>query len=172
MFKNAEKLTEVTVPKNVTEADAMFAFSSVERAVFEDGMERIPNNIFEYAGYISDVVIPDSVTDLGRCMFRNAGIKEFTIPKQIEKGEIIFGYSALETISFEEGLTRIPDSLMTEAFDLKTINWTDDITEIGSAAFSSCYALETADIPDTVKTIDKQAFAFCKSLKNVHQIRA
>ena len=168
IFKECENLKAVTIPASMEKAEWMLCESSVETVTFADGMEKVPNRIAAEDAALTKVILPRSVTELGANCFEKTGITEFTVPKQLLKAENSFSESALASVSFEDGLQRIPDKLFRSAKNLKTINWNDSVTEIGEYAFADCDALETAEIPDIVNIVGYSAFAYCDNLNKVH----
>ena len=161
-------VTELTIPASVTSAQFALQNSGVEELTAADGMETLPSYIAAKAKKLKKVTLPSSLTKLGGSCFWESGITEFTVPKQLTEASGDFDHSALETVSFEEGLTRVPDKLLQYANALKTINWNSTVTEIGENAFASCSALEEAAIPDTVTEIGYAAFQQCAALKTLH----
>ena len=164
VFENCEGITELTVPSTLTEAKWALCNSRIETLTVADGMETLPERIAEEDTALRTVNLPRSVTSLGYAAFVKTGITEFTVPKQITAGEACFEESALETVSFEDGLERIPNKMFQNTKNLKTINWTPDITEIGENAFRYSTGLETVEIPDTVQTIERSAFEHCEGI--------
>ena len=167
VFEGCKGITELTVPSTLTEAKYALAVSSIETLTVADGMETLPERLAQKDSALRTVHLPRSVTGLGYGTFAESGITEFTLPKQVVSGDSCFGESALETLSFEDGLEIIPAKMFRTAKALKTINWTPDITEIGEDAFQYCNGLETVEIPDTVQTIGRNAFYSCEGLKTL-----
>ena len=168
VFEECENLTALTIPSTVEKAAWMLSNSSVKTLTFADGMETVPEYIAGEDAALKKVILPRSVTALGSNCFQKSGIEEFTVPKQLLTANNSFSESMLETVSFEDGLEKIPDKLFQHAVNLKTINWNKSLKEIGENSFASCKALETAEIPDYISTIGYSAFRDCISLTKVH----
>ncbi|MBQ5335790.1 MAG: leucine-rich repeat protein [Oscillospiraceae bacterium] len=167
VFEGCKGITELTVPSTLTEAKYALAVSSIETLTVADGMETLPERLAQKDSALRTVHLPRSVTGLGYGTFAESGITEFTLPKQVVSGDSCFGESALEALSFEDGLEIIPAKMFRTAKALKTISWTPDITEIGEDAFQYCNGLETVEIPDTVQTVGFRAFYDCEGLKTL-----
>ncbi len=71
----------------------------------------------------------------------------------------------LQSVIFEDGITRIPDSILRNCDGFKTIKIPETVTEIGGSAFNNCGKLESIEIPDTVTVIGDSAFENCSSLE-------
>ena len=96
-------------------------------AVFENGDDSL---------VISSVVIPDTVTDIGKNAFYNCEFDSIVLPD----GLLTIGKNAFEHCS-----------------SLESVNIPDTVTSIGAYAFSYCTALEEIYIPKSV-SIGNKAF--------------
>ncbi|MBQ3939913.1 MAG: leucine-rich repeat protein, partial [Oscillospiraceae bacterium] len=157
IFENCAGITALVLPATVTAARFALSNSSVETLTVADGMETVPELLASGAESLKTLYLPRSVTAFGYGCFEKTAITEFTVPKQVTAGESVFMNSALKTVSFEDGLTKIPDKFFKYTPALKTINWNPDITEVGEYAFQYS-GLETLAIPDTVQKIGYNSF--------------
>ena len=135
---------------------------------------RVGYQAFVNCRNVTEVVLPNTVTELYLYSFAYSGIKRFTLPRSVS----IIHYAALtETDSLE---TIIVDS-ENPVFDsrnncnaiIETASNTlvrgcitsfvpDGITAIGSGAFLSCCAHDwTIELPNSVTRIETQAFNSC-----------
>lgn len=135
---------------------------------------RVGYQAFVNCRNVTEVVLPNTVTELYLYSFAYSGIKRFTLPRSVS----IIHYAALtETDSLE---TIIVDS-ENPVFDsrnncnaiIETVSNTlvrgcitsfvpDGITAIGSGAFLSCCAHDwTIELPNSVTRIETQAFNSC-----------
>ena len=167
IFEKCENLKELTIPSTLESAKWMLCASNIETVTFADGLVRVPDYTAAEDYALTKVILPRSITELGSNCFAKTGITEFTVPKQLLKADNSFSESALETVTLEAGLTKIPDYLFQYAKKLTRINWNSDVTEIGEKAFGDCDALEAVEIPDTVTTVGYCAFQYCDILKDV-----
>ena len=168
-FSECADLKEITIPASLTKGFQIFKDSGLETVTFEDGMEVIPDYLCEDAVNLTSVNIPASVTNLGRSSFEGTtSLKEFTVQKQMTEGVRAFFRSGIETVTFEEGLTKVPDDMFSSASSLRIINWASSLTEIGDSSFKDCSSLDVLDIPGNIRTIGCQAFYGCNSLKDLY----
>jgi hypothetical protein len=71
---------------------------------------------------------------------------------------VFSGCSALKTVTFEKGITRIPDNLFRECLGLESISIPNTVTEIGSYAFCDCPALIEVVFQGPTPQFDETAF--------------
>lgn len=103
--------------------------------------------LLEYNGVSTDVVIPDTVKEIGSGVFE--------------------GYSYLTSIQIPNSVTSIEINAFKGCSSLKNITIPNSVTSIGWYAFSDCTALTSITIPNSVTNIGKGAFAFCTALTSI-----
>ncbi len=187
-------IKEITIPKTITTMlenkggnhGALYE-SSVEKVIFEDGAETVPEMACHGASKLTSVVIPDSVTHigghafeesglttvtlpknltyLGAFAFLNTSVKEITVPKTIitmcenDGGNHgAFCDSAIEKVTFEDGIQTIPEMACQGAKKLTSVVIPDSVTKMDEAVFAQCEALTEISIPDAVTYIGSSAF--------------
>jgi len=126
LYLNGIELTDITIPSDVTEI----------------------KNLFSGCTSITSVIIPNSVTSIGKYAFCDCtSLTSITIPDSVTS----IGYAALFNCSSLTSVT-IPDS----------------VTLIGGFAFKNCHSLTSVTIPDSVTSIRTDAFRDCTSLTEVY----
>ncbi len=96
---------------------------------------------------LTDIIIPDSVTQIGRGAF--------------------IGCSLLTKVTIGDGVTKIDSNAFNDCSSLAEVTIGDSVTEIGSYAFSECTSLKEVVLPDSVSSILLYAFIDCTALKNI-----
>ena len=130
--------------------------------------------IESYFGSDTAILIPSEidgyeVISLGVGILNQAvNVQKVTVPKGIKT--VSTGYyggtfdcgpfakSSVTEIIFEDGITKIPDSICRECTTLEKVTIPDTVTGIGNNAFSNCSKLTEIDIPDAVTKIGNAAF--------------
>ena len=103
-FYHCYALDEITVPASVTEFSSAFAYSGLEKAVIENGVETIPNDAFTGCKSLKEVVIPESVTKIESAFIDCESLEEITIPSSVtEISNNAFDGSENTTIVAPEG---------------------------------------------------------------------
>ncbi len=110
--------------------------------------------LVKYTGPGGDVVIPDGVTVIGCCVFKDRkDLTGVTIPE---------GVTALSTSAF-----RYCTSLTSVTIP-KSVDFIDGVTTIKNQAFFDCECLSSAAIPSSVTSIGACAFDSCDSLTDIY----
>ena len=155
--------------------DAFKGRTELVSVVIPDTVTVIGNCAFENCSSLSSVKLSKNLADIGCMAFGNcASLTYIEIPKSIGTARAnSWGngpFSAddnLQSVIFEDGITRIPDSILRNCDGFKTIKIPETVTEIGGSAFNNCGKLESIEIPDTVTVIGDSAFENCSSLSSV-----
>lgn len=120
----------------------------LQQAAFEENKNiiRIPTEAFMECQELSEVVLPESVTEIERRGFYKCmDLTEIKIPQSVER-------------------------IDREAFyqtGLKTLTLPENLRFVGESAFLKCRELEYVRIPEHVETVEKWAFHGCSKLKIV-----
>lgn len=161
-FDKCVSLTEFEIPEGVTSigSGAFMSTSSLEHLSIPLTVTSIGGSCF-YASGITELVIPDGVTELKGQMFRGCTkLREIYLPKnltQLEK-EMFRSCSSLEWISIPEGVTIIPSYCFNYCTSLTKVHLPENLVAIHDDAFSNCTSLTQIDFPEGLESISTQAF--------------
>ena len=148
---NAEKVTipsEINgVPVTIIDGSAFTPCQNLVEVVIPDSVKEIGTGAFANSNFLKTIVIPDSVVKIGETAFANC--------------------SSLESIEIPDSVKEIGNGAFMRCTSLKNVKLPSGIAEIVHSMFMYCESLETFVIPDTVKRIDQSAFIYCTSLKSV-----
>lgn len=127
--------------------------------------------LIKYIGSGGDVVIPDTVTEIGEKAFEKCfRVTSVLIPQSVVKigvGAFLFCYD-LKTITLSEKLDTIAEDTFWGCSSLTDIMLPRGLTAIGDNAFLGCEALQTITIPDGVMVLGENIFEYCKENLVVH----
>ncbi len=172
-FIEGTQVTSIRVPATVIFAYGAFRNSSLEAAVFEDGMKLLPAGIFYEAASLSDVTladttveieryaffgctklekleIPKSVTTIGSEFIKGTGITFIRLNGNVASAKGMLTGSRVATVKLPSGMTEIPDGMFYKATELTDLVLPEGITRIGDSAFYGS-GLTEIDIPASVK---------------------
>lgn len=117
----------------------------------------------EYGQNISEIVILEGVTSIGKYMFQDhGGLKTVEMANTITS----IGYDAfadclnLLNLTLSQNLTSLPNSCFKNCAALVTVNLPSKITSLDDSCFENCSKLENIDL-SKVKTIDTHCFSNC-----------
>ena len=133
-------------------------------------IERIGAYAFAYCNNLSSVILPDTLIEIGKNSFENAGIKNLNIPQNVKIwGESSFsGCSSLVSVSLPDTLTKIPENCFNGCQNLNSIKIPDNVSYIGDCAFAGCLSLEEINIPIYLRNEPSMLFEGCLRLKKVN----
>lgn len=141
----------------------------------------ISSYAFSSCKNITEITIPDSVTEIGNSAFSGCtSLAEIVIPDSVtEIGEFAFsGCTALLKVVLSKNMTAIEAQTFSGCSSLESIIIPEGVTKIGTrsksedsmfdgAAFYGCTSLKEIIIPDSVTEIWSSAFSGCTSLSKV-----
>lgn len=150
-----------------------------------EGTRIISNNAFYNCDDMTSVIIPDSITDIGKDAFYGSGnitgvyITDITAwcnitfnnsysnPLHYAKKLYINNKSVLN-ITIPDGITTIKDYTFYNCSNLLFVTIPESVTSIGESAFHGCSSLTKITIPGNVATIGDSAFYECSGLKELN----
>ena len=119
---------------------------------------------------LSEIVIPSSVTSIGKGAFlRCHSLSEIVIPSSVTSigDSAFYGCRSLSEIVIPSSVTSIGDSAFSGCRSLSEIVIPSNVTSIGDSAFSWCSSLSEIVIPSSVTSIGDSAFSWCSSLSEI-----
>lgn len=186
-FGNCSALANITIPGSVTHIqDRAFnyctGFTRVNyTGTLESWLKICFNDEFSSPFYyggdlyindekITDLTIPDSVTDIGNYSFCGCqSITSLTMTDNVTSiGKYAFyGCTNLASVTMSDNIMTIGASAFSHCTGLQTVSFPNYLQAINDYAFYCCTALESLDLPDTVETIGVMAFRNCSALKSL-----
>ncbi len=129
-------------------------------------------NTFSNMPLLSEVTLPDSITEIRGQAFKNCrSLERVTLPEHLTYlgGEAFYHCSSLEEVNLPAGLTEIRGNTFEECSNLLRIEIPDNVTRIGGHAFYGNTSLEEVVIsPDSkLQQIGSSAFRCCDSLREI-----
>ena len=151
--------------------DSAFSFCrSLSEIVIPSSVTSIGKGAFSYCVSLSEVVIPSSVTSIGKGVFSYCvSLSGIVIPSSITSiGDgAFYGCHSLSEIVIPSSVTSIGDSAFSRCDSLSEIVIPSSVTSIGDSAFSYCRSLSEIVIPSRVISIGKGTFSYCYSLSEI-----
>lgn len=115
---------------------------------------------------VKDLIIPNTVTSIGKYAFVFSGITSVVIPNSVTSiGDHAFEYNnALASVTIGNKVTRIGNYAFRNCHSVSTIALPNSVTSIGSYAFQNCSNLSSIKISKSLTSIGKYAFEKCSNL--------
>ena len=126
----------------------------------EEGIKKLDYSAF-YDGKITSVLLPSTLTSLGKQAFRNSTITSIST-RNVTTPE--------NPSSFPDAITTIPERCFQNCASLETITFPDTLKTLGQYAFSGCTNTKftSIKIPSSVTLIDDGCFNSCTSLETIN----
>ena len=127
----------------------------------------VSGELTAYRGSSKDVIIPDSVSTIGKEAFRGLSITSVVIPSSVVhiKDYAFCDCINLQSIAIPNSISKISPYTFKGCISLKNVAIPDSVTSIASFAFDGCTQLSEVIIPDSVMDIHLYAFRGCKNTR-------
>lgn len=139
-------------------------WADLTEVVIKDSVTEIGKDVFQGCVGLTKVTIPDSVKKIGTWSFYLCGgLKNVDIPANTEIGDSSFRQSGLEQVTVSGG--SVGNYAFHRIDNLKKISI--NCETIGEEAFSGCDYLTDITLGENVKTLGDKAFYTCDALERV-----
>lgn len=157
--------------------EAMFMYcSDLSTVKFSrnSGLEKIGDYAFEDCRELSEITLPDGVTQIGDGAFFDANVK-LEIPRSLMQIGAFAVNSCVVTVADDHPRFRMQDNCLIDtetktlvaAFEGGIIPDDGSVTRIGDGALYGCRGVQSIVIPEGITHIGDGAFYFCTGLKYV-----
>ena len=159
-FNNFQTIKEINVseenPYYCSEEGVMYSKEKTTLYCYpksKSGTFTIPNTVTKIkdrafnGSALTDIVAPDSVTELGTGAFSNC--------------------ISLQTVMLSDNVWKIPTDCFTNCPGLSSINLPSKLTWVDNHAFQNCTSITELKFPKTLEMIYEGAFKGCTALKTV-----
>lgn len=146
-----------------------YNLDDVIAARVHEGVIVLEDSIFMEMEYLNHVELPSTLIRIDRLAFSNCkNLREIVIPDSVtEIGNSAFSWSGLETIIIPDSVTKIGGKTFSACKSLTNVQFPNNLQSIGEEAFANCNALRNVQFPNNLQSIGKRAFANCNALRVV-----
>ena len=145
--------------------------STITKVVIPKSVTTLGRGAFYSCAHLININIPNSVTSIGDYTFNTCiGLTSINIPSSVTSiGSFAFsGCSSLKSINIPNSVTSIGDYAFSDCMALTSVNIPNSVTSIGDYAFNNCSSLASITIPNSVTSIVDGAFYNCSSLTSAN----
>ena len=159
-------ITEAALPSTIKTASYAFSGTPITKASFAEGTEEVPARIFENCKELSEVTLPNTITDINNSAFYNCtSLSKFTFHEGIT---FIGDYAFTKTAITEAAL---PSTIKTAAYafsgtGITKASFAEGTAEVPARTFENCKQLKEVTLPESITDINNSAFYNCTSLAN------
>lgn len=171
IYEYVGESTQITLPAGYSYIEGAFRDNtSLVSVTLPSGMKKIPAHFFHGCSNLSNVSLPEGITEIGDFAFCYCrSLTSIDLPSTLQRiGAGAFSRCKyLSSIDIPEGVTEIGVMAFKRCERLTSITLPTNITTIEPFTFSGCYNLGTIDIPEGVTSISNFAFYMAMGVKNV-----
>lgn len=133
------------------------------------GVEVIQKNAFEHLQQLKEVILPNSLKEIGSWAFSFSSIEKIVIPSSVEKiGENCFFFCKnLKDVEIQHGIKRLGFGMFADCDSLKNIVLPSSMISVPNDCFNGCTCLQNISLPENLKYIGDDAFCSCHSLSEI-----
>ncbi len=171
-------LIKIQLPINISRekiknVEALEKDESNDRKLYDTlKLTKISGTVFANFNYLEEVILPNTITQIGDSCFRNChNLKTINLEQLIHLKEIaektFLNCSSLSNLTIPNSVTRIDERAFEGCKSLTKVKIGKSVKNIGENAFRCCKSLANIVIPDSTIDISNHAFYECNSLINV-----
>ena len=130
----------------------------------------LPPKIFAGSTNIEDLILPNTLTEIGEEMFYKSELKSITIPQNVRNigPRAFYVCHSLTSVAIPASVETIEEDAFRGCTKLAVVTFEKEsnLKMINNYAFYNC-SLISIEIPSSIESIGKGAFAYCSDLESV-----
>ena len=149
--------------------NAFYSNQSIKEIVLPNTITEIGSESFSHSS-VETINLPDSITTIQLYAFWGCSkLQAIAIPKKVKTLEYLTfcDCDSLTSVTLPYGLKKIGEQVFRGCDNLETIIIPDSVTQIGSMVFDGCDKLKTVTLSQNITGINYQLFIDCKSLTEI-----
>ena len=169
-FSNCDLLENINFASSVTKINRnafnrCLALQSVE---IPSTVKVIEERVFNNCPILTEVKLNEGLEKMGNRFLAGTPVSEIYIPSTVTSANESFAeLDLLETVTFAEGITSIPNDMFEDNNSIRQLTIPDTVTKLGNDSLCQMGALESIVIPDSVTEIGTYLLYECKKLTSI-----
>ncbi|MDE7325074.1 MAG: leucine-rich repeat protein [Lachnospiraceae bacterium] len=161
-------VTKVVIPEHVTKIGrGAFADSELSSVNIPDGIRIIEANTFADTKKLLEIVLPDSVEEIGDQAFGGSNLMMIDWSDNIKIiGDQAFGGTDLVSVVLPGNVEIIGDAAFSGTEKLKVFSMKDSVVQLGASAFEGS-GVEDIRLSHNLTEIKEGTFGWCYELRNL-----
>ena len=137
--------------------------------IFDKDIETIGEYAFYNCTKLTDIKIPDSVTEIREYAFYSCSLSEINLSNYVKTiGDSAFqNCDNLTSVIIPDSVTSLGNSFLSSCSKLTSVTIPDSITSLGNSFLSSCSKLTSITLPNSITTIGNSFLHGCSSLISI-----
>ncbi len=154
---NGSAVTSATLSNAVYGEDVFSSCQKLNKIVFAEGIETIPEQMFKSCVKLASVTFPKSLKTIESYAFYDTGLTKLTIPETVESiGDYAFSNTKISSLTLSN--IKYGTCAFGSCAKLSKIKFAEDIELITYSMFSNCSKLSAVELPQSLKKIESYAF--------------
>lgn len=144
-------------------------YNEINNVVINEGVTTVVHGAFDYHIYVESVSFPDTMIRIGDFAFNHNVLSSVVIPDSVTYvGKGAFRQCPkLKSAVVGKGVTSIEWGVFAENWELENVTIPDSVTSIGGDAFFSCGSLKEFEFPSRLTYIGEYAFSGCNCFTDI-----
>ncbi len=169
LYSNNIEELDYTSANDTLYAELFGGAGEMKRITVRGDVKKIDGDLFGYKAKASEIVLPDTITEIGDGAFKNCpNLVKISVPNVTKIGASAFdGCVSLGEVVTSGNVVSIGDYAFRNCAKLGELDSGDKLVSVGNGAFENCEALYRFEIPASVTTIGNGAFKNCTGIIEV-----
>ena len=126
-------------------------------------------NAFYNNQYITNVILPDTVTTIDDYAFANSSLQTISLSTNLQSiGNMAFQQAQINAFEMPNSVTYVGYGIFQNCYELTDVTLSENLEEVSSSMFWFCENLQNITLPERIRTINSQAFYYCYNLTNIN----
>ncbi|MBR6070235.1 MAG: leucine-rich repeat protein [Ruminococcus sp.] len=165
VFGGCDSITELVLPSTLEKSNwSLSSAPHLQKVTFADGLKAIPYRCLIGCKELTQIVIPDSVTEIGESAFESTPITSIDLPSGVTKiGWDAFSKTKLTYLYIPASVTEA-EQIARNTDELRIVRIGDSMKTVPKKLLYNCPSVEKVILPSSVELIEAEAFAECPEL--------